>query len=100
MGLFKRAFSCGLTIVLIIDLYSKPAFGLPADLILMRIGAQTIVWQESNRFNNKDWLASARHQFGIGVNLRKKGLDVHVPYGPIDHLNPDRLSMLASFNLA
>jgi hypothetical protein len=100
MGLFKRSFSCGLAIVLIIELGTKPVFDLPADLNLMKIDARTIVWQKSNRFHNKGWLASARRQLGIGVNLREKGFDVHVPYGPIDHLNPDRLSMLASFNLA
>jgi len=33
MGLFKRAFSCGLTIVLIIELGTKPIFDLPAGLI-------------------------------------------------------------------
>jgi hypothetical protein len=33
MGLFKRAFSCGHTIVLIIELGTKPVFDLPAALI-------------------------------------------------------------------
>jgi hypothetical protein len=33
MGLFKRAFSCDFTIVLLIELGTVPIFGLSADLL-------------------------------------------------------------------
>lgn len=91
-------FSCGLTTSLII----VPGAGrwLLADLTAP-LACSNCRGQESKKFRTmgwSGWSAKGRHQVDIRVNRRKKGGHVDVPYGPIDRLNPDRLSIRASFN--